>query len=338
MQIKQTIYISLIYAVFSLLHAAEPLVIYSHRHYEADEKLFESFTEQTGIEIQVLKAGANELLERLKAEGNQSKADIFITADAGHLGAAKSLGLLYSVKSDILTDRVPEHYRDPEGTWFGFSMRARVLIYSPERVDASELSTYEDLIDPKWRGRILCRSSNNIYNQSLLASIIMADGEEGALDWATKVRKNLARPPQGSDRDQIRAVAAGLGDVAIVNTYYLGLLLHSPEKKDREFAQQVKIFFPNQNDRGTHVNISGGGILKSSDQKENAQRFLEFMVSDHAQKTFPNATFEYPVVDTIEWSDLQKSWGEFKADPLALTHLQEAGKKSVILFNLAGWE
>lgn len=341
MQLNQKIYSPFILSIFSLFSfvlAAEPLVLYSHRHYEADQKLFDAFTEATGIEIQVLKAGANELMERLKAEGDNTKADILITADAGRLGEAKSLGLLTPIDSETLRNRVPEAYRDSEGHWYGFSMRARVFVYTPERVKVSELSTYENLTNSNWKGRILCRSSNNIYNQSLLASILIADGEESALTWATQVRENMARPPQGSDRDQIRAVAAGLGDLAIVNTYYLGLLLNSPEKKDRELAGKVKLFFPNQNGRGTHVNVSGGGVLKASNQKENARRFLEFMVSDEAQKTFPSATYEYPVVQDIEWSELQKSWGRFKADTLNLSKLHEAGKQAVKVFNLSGWE
>ncbi|WFB37881.1 Fe(3+) ABC transporter substrate-binding protein [Kiritimatiellota bacterium B12222] len=338
MQFKQAIYTSLL-SLFSLsIWAEAPLIIYSHRHYEADEALYVAFTEETGIPVQVLKAGANELMERLKAEGASSKADLFITSDAGRLGEAKALGLLAPIHSEILSTKVPQAFQDPEGTWFGFSMRARVFVYAPERVDASTLSTYEALADKQWRGRILCRSSNNIYNQSLLASIISADGKKEALSWATDVRKNMARPPQGSDRDQIRAVAAGLGDLAIVNTYYVGLMLNSPDPKDREIAQKVKIFFPNQSGRGTHVNISGGGILATSTQKENAQKFLEFMVSDFVQKSFPLNTFEYPVVRNIAWSDLQKSWGTFKTDPLNLAKLYEYGQQAVLLFNMAGWE
>lgn len=338
MQLKQTLYLT--FAFFSLVYvtAAEPLVVYSHRHYAADEELFDSFTTSTGIPVQVLKAGADELMERLKAEGNRTRADILITADAGRLEEAKAAGFLAPVQSDILHNRIPEPYRDTDSTWFGFTRRARVLVYAPDRVKKEDLSTYEDLADPKWRGRLLCRSSNNIYNQSLLASLIAANGEKEALKWAQAVRRNMARPPQGSDRDQIRAVAAGLGDVAIVNTYYLGLLLNSPDPKDRELAKPLRIFFPNQEGRGTHVNISGGGVLASSDQKENAVRLLEFLVSDEAQNVFPAATYEYPVVEGIEWSELQQSWGDFKADDLNLTQLGDGGKKAVQLFNLAGWE
>jgi iron(III) transport system substrate-binding protein len=338
MHIKQTIYLTLSFLFLPLHLIAEPLVIYSHRHYEADETLFKAFTEQTGIDVKVLKAGANELMERIKAEGENTRADVLITADAGRLGEAKALGLFSPVNSDLLTRRIPDAYRDPENQWFGFALRARVLVVAPDRVSPAELSTYEDLADPKWRGRILCRSSNNIYNQSLTASMIAAHGENATQTWAAALRKNMARPPQGSDRDQIRAVAAGLGDLAIVNTYYLGLLLNSPETKDRELAAKVNIFFPNQVDRGTHVNVSGGGVLKTSKNKENAQRFLEFMLSDEAQKHFPENTYEYPVAASVPWSDLQKSWGTFKADSLNMGQLYEKGQSAVRLCNLAGWE
>lgn len=340
MHFKQKIYETIVFAFLLAftINAAEPLVVYSHRHYEADEKLFALFTEQTGIPVQVVKAGADELMERLKAEGERTPADMFITADAGRLVAAKKAGLLQPVESETLVSRIPAPYRDPDNTWFGFTLRARVLVYAPDRVRNEELSSYEDLANKSWRGRILSRSSTNIYNQSLLASLLAIHGRETALNWATQVRKNMARPPQGSDRDQIRAVAAGLADVALVNTYYLGLLLNSPEAADRERAAQVKIFFPNQDGRGTHVNVSGAGVVAASDRTEDALKLLEFMVSDDAQKLFPQASYEYPVVPGIEWSELQKSWGEFKADDLNLSALGELNREAVMLFNIAGWE
>lgn len=318
--------------------AVEPLVVYSHRHYEADDALFAKFTEQTGVPIQVVKAGADELIERMKAEGQNVRADVFITADAGRLGEAKQAGLLQPVDSEWLRSRVPANYRDPEGAWYGFTLRARVLVYAPDRVRPEELSTYEDLADVRWRGRLLSRSSSNIYNQSLLVSLGQADGAQAAQEWARAVRRNMARPPQGSDRDQIRAVAAGLGDVAIVNTYYVGLLLSSPDPKDRAAAEKVAIHFPNQDGRGTHVNISGGGILRASRQPDAALKLLEFLASDPAQQVFPQTTHEYPVVEGVAWSELQKSWGTFKADPLGLEVLGTGNKQAVQWFNLAGWE
>jgi len=318
--------------------AADEITLYSHRHYEADELLFRKFTAETGIEVNVVKASADELIERLKAEGENTKADLLMTADAGRLQRAKAAGVLQPITSDKLEERIPEPLRDPEGTWFGFTQRARILAYAKDRVKPADLSTYENLAHPTWRGRILVRSSANIYNQSLLASIIAAHGEEEALAWAKAVRGNMARPPQGSDRDQMRAVAAGLGDVAIVNTYYVGLLLNSSDPKDREVGRSLGIFFPNQDGRGAHVNVSGAGVTKASEHREAAIRFLEFLASDEAQSTFPLATYEYPVVEGVEWSDLQKEWGRFKADSLNLATLGELNEKAVEIFNLAGWE
>ncbi len=319
------------------LHAEE-LTLYSHRHYPSDDELFAKFTEQTGIKINVVKAGADELIERVKAEGDNTAADILITADAGRLERAKAAGVLQPVDSQILETRIPENLRDPEKQWFGFALRARVVAYAKDRVKPEDLSTYEDLAGEKWKGRILVRSSSNIYNQSLLASIIAADGSEKALEWAKAARENMARPPQGSDRDQVRAVAKGLGDVAIVNTYYIGLLATSDEAADRKAADAVAIFFPNQESRGTHVNVSGAGVTKASKNKEAAVKFLEFLASDEAQKSFPQATYEYPVVEGVKWSDLQQSWGEFKADDLNLSKLGEFNEEAVMIFNKAGWE
>jgi iron(III) transport system substrate-binding protein len=316
---------------------ANELTLYSHRHYESDDALFAAFTKQTGIKVNVVKAGADELIERLKAEGANTRADILITADAGRLVRAEKEGLLQPVRSKSLEDRIPASLRDPEGHWFGFTKRARVIIYAKDRVKPSDLSTYEDLADSKWRGRILARSSANIYNQSLLASVIAHQGQAKAQEWARAVRGNMARPPQGSDRDQLRAVAAGLGDVAIVNTYYFGLLVNSTEAADREAAAKLAVFFPNQNDRGTHVNISGAGITKASKNRAAAVKLLEFLASDEAQKVFPLETSEYPVVPSVEWSALQKSWGKFKDDTLNLSVLGELNEEAVRTFNRAGW-
>ncbi len=318
--------------------SAEEITLYSHRHYESDDILFKKFTEKTGIEVNVVKASADELIERLKAEGENSKADILITADAGRLQRAKAAGLLQSVDSKTLSDRIPANLRDTDSQWFGFTMRARILAYAKDRVKADELSTYEALAEPAWKARVLARSSSNIYNQSLLASVVAAQGKDKAREWAKGVRGNMSRPPQGSDRDQMRAVAAGLGDVAIVNTYYVGLLLTSEDEKDRKVAESLGIFFPNQDGRGAHVNVSGGGVTKASKNKEGAIKFLEFLCSDEAQASFPKSTFEYPVVESVEWAEMQKKWGEFKADELNLSKLGELNETAVEVFNEAGWE
>jgi len=318
--------------------SAETLTVYSYRHYESDVALFEQFTAKTGIEVEVVKSKAGALLERLKAEGEQTPADIFMTSDAGRLHEARVAGVLQPLQSPELEARIPENLRDSDGYWFGFTQRARVIVYAPDRVKPAELSTYEALAGKDWRGRLVVRSSSNIYNQSLLASMIDTDGKDAAIQWASAVRKNMARPPQGSDRDQMRAVAAGLADIAVVNTYYLGLLANSDEPKDRKVAAQLKVFFPNQDGRGTHVNVSGAGIVAGSDNVAAAQKFLEFLASDEAQSVFPGATYEYPVVSTVEWSGIQKSWGVFKADTINLKRLGELNAEAIRCFNLANWE
>tara|TARA_R110002096_G_scaffold200639_5_gene384661 strand:- start:2042 stop:3052 length:1011 start_codon:yes stop_codon:yes gene_type:complete len=325
-------------ALFAGSLQAEEITLFSHRHYEADDALYEKFTKETGIKVNVVKASADELIERLKAEGETTKGDVFMTADAGRLVRAKAQGVLQPVESAVLSERIPANLRDPENMWFGLTQRARIVMYAKDRVKPEELSTYEDLADKKWRGRILVRSSSNIYNQSLLASIIAEHGAEKAAEWAKGVRGNMARPPQGSDRDQMRAVHAGLGDLAIVNTYYVGLLVNSTEKKDQEVGKSLGFFFPNQDGRGAHVNVSGAGIIKHSKNKDAAIKFLEFLASDEAQATFPKETYEYPVVPSVEWSPLQKSWGEFKADSLNLAKLGELNEKAVEVFNEVGWE
>ncbi|MDB4657506.1 Fe(3+) ABC transporter substrate-binding protein [Verrucomicrobiales bacterium] len=317
---------------------AGEITLYSHRHYESDDALYAKFTEASGIKVNVVKAGADELIERLKSEGENTKADIFMTADAARLHLAKEAGVLEKVESEVLSSRIPEHLRDADLQWFGFTMRARIFAYAKDRVKPEELSTYEALTDPAWKTRVLARSSSNVYNQSLIASIIAATDKEKATAWAKAVRGNMARPPQGSDRDQMRAMVKGLGDVAIVNTYYVGLLANSEDEADRKVANSIGIFFPNQDGRGTHANVSGGGLIKNSDNKADAIKFLEFLASDEAQKSFPTTTYEYPVVEGIEWSDLMKSWGKFKMDELNLTKLGELNSTAVEAFNEAGWE
>ena len=313
------------------------LNIYSQRHYDADKIVFADFTKKTGIKVNVVKGSADELVERIKSEGEKTPADILLTKDAARLVWADTEGLFQPVSSETLTKQVPAHLRDPENKWFGITQRARVLIYAKDRVKPEELTSYDDIVKPEWKGRIAVRSSSNIYNQSLLSSIIANKGEKEALVWAIKVRGNMARKPQGSDRDQIRAVAAGLADVAIANTYYLGVLANSEDPKDREVASKVAISFPDQEGNGTHVNISGAGVLKHSDNKENAIKFLEFMTSSAAQSVYPEKTYEYPL--TLEsTSALHKSWGTFKPDTLNLEELGKNNAKAVELFQAAKWE
>lgn len=312
--------------------------IYTHRHYDSDKILFKKFTDITGIEVNVIKGSADQLIQRLQSEGNNSPADILLTVDAGRLVRAKDMGLLEPVSSKILTKNVPEMMRDSENHWFGLSVRARVIAYAKDRIKAHELSTYEDLADPKWRGKIVVRSSNNIYNQSLLASLINENGSKKALKWAKSVRNNMARKPRGNDRDQARAVASGVADLAIINTYYLGLLANSSDKADREVAEKLNIFFPNQNGRGTHINISGVAVTKSSKNKKEAIRFIEFLTDEDNQRIFSEANYEYPLDYNNSKSKIHLKWGRFKADNIDLTILGKNNAEAVKIFDLAGWE
>lgn len=312
--------------------------IYTHRHYDSDKILFKKFTDITGIEVNVIKGSADQLIQRLQSEGKNSPADILLTVDAGRLVRAKDMGLLEPVSSKILTKNVPEMMRDSENHWFGLSVRARVIAYAKDRIKENELSTYEDLADPKWRGKIVVRSSNNIYNQSLLASLINENGSKKALKWAKSVRNNMARKPRGNDRDQARAVASGVADLAIINTYYLGLLANSSDKADREVAEKLNIFFPNQNGRGTHINISGVAVTKSSKNKKEAIRFLEFLTEKDNQRIFSEANYEYPLDYNNSKSKIHLKWGRFKADNIDLTILGKNNAEAVKIFDLAGWE
>ncbi len=311
--------------------------VYSHRHYDTDQELFRRFTELTGIEVNVQTASADELITRLETEGANTKADLLVTVDAGRLQRAKTRELLRATSSEALEANVPEHLRDPDGYWYGLTQRARVIAYSLDRVSPEELSTYEDLANPKWRGRVLVRSSENIYNQSLLASIIAVNGEDAAEEWAEGVVQNMARAPQGGDRDQVKDVAAGVGDVAITNTYYVGQLFNGDDEGDRALADKIGMFFPNQGDRGAHVNVSGAGITAHSPSPENALRLLEFLTDTEAQTGYAEANFEYPVKAGIGWAETLHGWGEFSPDTLNLSVLGELNARAVMVFDRAGW-
>ena len=314
------------------------LNIYTHRHYDSDKILFQKFTDFTGIDINIIKGSADQLIQRLENEGMNSPADILLTVDAGRLHRAKNKGLLQSISSDVLIRNIPEPMRDKDNYWFGLSVRARVIVYSKERVSKQELSSYEDLANPKWKGRLAIRSSNNIYNQSLLASIIAANGSDEALKWVKSVRENMARKPRGNDRDQIRAVASGIADIGVVNTYYVGLLENSSNGNDVKVAEKVAIFFPNQSDRGTHINVSGGGVTKSSKNKSEAIFFLEFLTLESSQNTFAKNNYEYPLRFNKINSDLISKWGNFKSDEIHLSKLGENNAEAVKLFDKAAWE
>ena len=318
--------------------AGGELNLYTHRHYEADQQLIAEFTEKTGIEVNVVNASADELILKMENEGAQSPADVLITVDAGRLTRANEKGLFQSVSSEILDANIPEHLRAPDGNWFGFTKRARIIAYDKERGLPDNLSTYEDLASPAMKGKVLIRSSGNIYNQSLMASIVANLGEEGAKTWAEGVVENMARSPQGNDRDQMKALVAGEGEVAIVNTYYLGHLLNSQDEAEVEVGQRIGIFFPNQDDRGAHINISGAGVAKYAPNKENAIKFIEFLSGKDAQALLASSNYEFPVNPEAETSELLSSWGAFNEDKLSLEQLGLLNKQAVLTFDEAGWQ
>lgn len=312
--------------------------VYTHRHYPADQELFATFEEQTGIKVNVVNASADELIQKMQLEGSASPADVLITVDAGRLVRAKEKDLLQSVNSGVLDSIIPPKLRDGDNQWFALTKRARVIVYAKERIEPEQLSTYEDLASDTWKDKILIRSSSNIYNQSLMASLIANLGEEAAKNWAEKVVQNMARNPEGNDRDQVKAVVAGLGDLAVVNTYYVGRMINSDDPVEANAGKGVGIFFPNQEDRGTHVNISGAGVAKFAPNKEHAIRFIEFLAGEEAQAVFAEANYEYPVNGNVQPAALLQSWGDFKEDELLLSNLGTNNRSAVLIFDEVGWQ
>lgn len=318
-------------------HDGDVVNVYTHRHYAVDQEIFAQFTEETGIKVNVINASADELIQRMETEGENSPADLLITVDAGRLNRAHDKGLLQAFDSSFLTSVVPAQYRQPEGYWYGMTTRARIIAYAKDRVNPEEISDYADLADPKWKGRVLVRSSDNVYNQSLLASIVAAEGEEQATAWATGVVANLARAPKGSDRDQVKAIASGEGDLTIVNTYYIGQLLNSDNEEERKAGVAVGIVFPNQGNRGTHVNVSGFGVAKHAKNKENAVKLAEFLLSEAVQQKLAMANYEYPLNPNVQVAELLEEWGPFKRDGINLSLLGEYNEQAIKAFDIAGW-
>lgn len=317
--------------------AAEEVNIYSARHYDTDLTLYDRFTEETGIRVNLIEGSSSELIERLANEGRNSPADLLITVDAGNLWRADQRGVFQPVASPILEERIPPHLRHPDGHWFALSKRARVVIYNKEVGLPEGLEDYEDLADPAYRGTICVRSSNNIYNQSLLASLVWHLGPEKAEEWAKGVVANFARRPQGNDTAQIEAVAAGACRLGIVNTYYVGRLLGSDDAETRTQAERIGILFPNQGGRGTHVNISGIGVTQYAPHRDNAIRFIEYMTSEFAQRIFAEGNNEYPTVIGQEATGPIASFGSFQEDELNATELGANQPEAVRIFDRAGW-
>ncbi|MGP4081358.1 Fe(3+) ABC transporter substrate-binding protein [Pseudalkalibacillus sp. R45] len=312
--------------------------LYTSRHYEVDDKIFADFTKETGIKVNIIKGEEDELIERLDREGKATKGDLFFTADAGRLNRAKEKDLLQSVDSETLSKNIPENLTDMDKQWFGLTKRARVIVYSKDKVDPSELSTYEDLTEDKWKGKVLIRSSENIYNQSLVASFIALNGKEDAKKWAQGIADNMARDPKGGDRDQAKAIAAGEGVLAVMNTYYFGQMLNSEDPEEKKVAEQLGVFFPNQDTTGTHINVSGIGVTKHAKNKENAIKLIEYLSSKKAQGDFAEANYEYPVNDEVKPTELLQSWGEFEEQDLNLSELGKNNADAVKIMNEVGWK
>ena len=312
------------------------LNIYSARHYQTDEQLYAGFTKSTGIRINRIEGKEDELLERLRNEGTNSPADVFVTVDAARLSAAHELGLFAPVKSKILESRIPRHLRTED--WFSFSTRARVIVYAKDSLKANEVRNYADLADPKLKGKVCTRSGSHPYNLSLMASIIAHHGEAQADKWARGVVANFARSPKGGDTDQIKAVAAGECAVAISNSYYVARLMRSDKPEDMQIVEKIGVVWPDQNAHGTHINVSGAGMLKHAPHKEASVKFLEYLASDEAQRYFADGNNEWPAVPTVKVSNpaLEKL-GKFKADALPVNSLSMYRAKAQMIFDRAGY-
>lgn len=318
--------------------AANEVNLYSARKEELIKPLLDKFTAATGIKVNLVTGKEDALLERLKSEGRNSPADLLLTSDAGRLHRAQEAGVLVPVESAALTKLVPAAYRDPKGYWFGLSVRARPMAYVTQRVHANELSTYEALADRKWKGRLCVRSSDNIYNQSLVASMIAQRGAEATETWAKGLVANFARPPVGGDRDQVLAAAAGQCDVVLVNTYYLAAMLNDVDAAQRAAAAKLTVFWPNQQDRGAHVNVSGVGLTVAAKNRDQAVKLMEFLAADAAQIWYAETNHEYPIRSGIPISKTLAAWGKFKPDSLSLDKLGSYNAEAVRLMDRAGWK
>ena len=324
------------FALSGAFAADTELNLYSARHYQTDEALYTGFTKQTGIKINRIEAKEDELLERIKNEGANSPADIFITVDAARLAKADELGLFAPVKSKVLESRIPANLRTHD--WFAFSTRARVIIYNKATVKAQDVQNYADLADPKMKGKVCSRSGSHPYNLSLVASIINNEGEAKAEQWARGVVANFARAPKGGDTDQIKAVSAGECEVAVSNTYYLARLLRSEKPEDKKVMSNIGIVWPNQKTTGAHINVSGGGLLKTAPHKEAAIKFLEYLASDDAQRYFADGNNEWPAVPSVKVANpALESMGQFKADALNVGMLAKNQSVAQKLLDRAGY-
>jgi len=329
----------LLCVLFSLGYANNENVVnvYSHRHYATDLQIFNLFTKETGIKVNLVQAKAKELIKRIQAEGSRTPADVLITVDAGNLATAKSDGLLQAVHSKYLDKTIPPYLRDKDDEWFGITERARVTVIAKKNIGKIHIKYYEDLAKPKYKGMIMVRSSSNIYNQSLLAAMIAHHGKAFALKWAKGIVANMTRSPRGNDIYQVAAVGSGIGKIAIVNTYYVGKMSVSKNFTEQMAEAQSKVIFPHFKNGGTHVNISGIALIKYSKHKKNAIRFMKFLLSKEAQKLFAHKNFEYPILKSVKSAKVVKGFGKFKRDTIPLSLLGKYNKDAVEIFDTVGW-
>ena len=315
---------------------AQEINLYSSRHYDTDERLYSDFTEQTGITINRIEGKADELLARMEAEGANSPADVLITVDTSRLSRAKEMGLLQSVDSDILEERIPSNLQDADNDWFGFSQRARIIFYSKDAVD-NPPQNYLDLADPAYEGQVCIRSSTNSYNQTLLAALVTHHGEEAATDWAKGVVANMARAPQGGDTDQLRGIVSGECEIAVGNSYYFARSIRKDVKGLSADRDMIGWVFPAQNAEGAHMNLSGGGVAAHAPNRENAIKFLEYLSSDTAQQYFSGGNDEYPSVPGVGLSASVARLGLFRPDAVDLSAVAKNVPTAQQIFNKVGW-
>ena len=331
-------YVLAIFLIFQQPVNAAEVNIYSARKEALIKPLLENFSKKTGIEVNLITGKADTFIKRLEIEGKNTPADILLTVDAARLVRAKEKGLLQKVNSAVLNEVIPDSLRDVDNLWFGLSLRSRVIIYAPERVEMKDLSDYIDLSNTKWRNRICVRSSSNIYNQSLVASMIAHYGIDKTEAWAKGLVENFARNPKGGDRDQIKAVAAGVCDIALVNNYYLAGMLDSGQEDEISAAMKIKLFWPGQKGYGAHVNISGAGVIKYAKNQKEAIELLEYLVTDKAQEWYSNINYEYSINPKIKSTGVLKKWGEFVSDDIDLSLLGKYNSEAVLLMDRVGWK
>lgn len=311
--------------------------LYTSRHYDSDRALYERFTRETGIKVNRIEGKADELIARMKAEGANSPADLFIAADAGALWRAQQAGLFQPVTSEALSARIPANLREPAGNWYGFTRRARIVAYDPAKVKPDEVDDYADLADPRFKGRICVRSSDSVYNLSLVGALVEAWGPERASAWAKGIVANMARPPQGGDRDQVKAVAAGVCDVAITNSYYYIRMATGDDAADRAVTQKVKLAFPSLDGKGAHANVSGGGVVRTAQNKANAIRLLEFFASADTQTHIATHNNEYPASPDVPPPPPVDAYAGFTAHPMGVAAFAARQPEAQSIMSAAGW-